>query len=205
MRLALRRWRPLAVALTLILTPFATVESQPRRPTRPPSQAPWQDSLATFLRDWIARERASNERLDYLDESPTRYLAARIVSPDRRHAGFVVHLVGRAWCADDAAGCTTLVVAREAGAFRVIGNNNNTHLPVSVLPETSHGWPDVGVWVSGGGGPGRPHRARLRFDGRRYPGEAWAAPHARTVGRVVLSEALPWRRLELPASRTPSR
>jgi putative lipoprotein len=150
-----------------------------------------------FLHAWIDQGRETYERFDYLEDT-TRYLAAPFASPDGGHRGFVVHLVGRAFCADDAAGCTTLVVAREAGAYQVVGRFTNTHLPVSVFPDTSHGWPDVGVWLSGGG-PREPQRVRLRFDGRQYPEDLWTAPSARTAGREILTDSTPWRWLYTPA------
>ena len=146
------------------------------------AQAP-APSVARFLRAYLR---------DPMGEADTtmRVAAARVaLGPGLAHA-VVAYLTGRGWCGSG--GCTTLVLAPAGGTYRVAGRIPVTRLPISVLPSAHHGWADLGVWFRDAR---TARRAALRYDGRRYRGNASRAPVARTVGRVVLDTAVASARL----------
>jgi hypothetical protein len=63
-----------------------------------------------------------------------------------------------------------------------------TQLPVEVLKTRHHGWRDISVLVAGGGiRPG--YRARLAFDGTRYPSNPSVSP-ARPLRTGEVGESL---------------
>ena len=85
-------------------------------------------------------------------------------------------------------GCWLYVLSIRPTGYRRISAISITRPPVRVLSSVSHGWHDLSVLVAGGGiVPG--YRARLRFDGSRYPLNPSMAParpikgpeHGRTV------------------------
>ncbi len=92
-----------------------------------------------------------------------------------------------AYAADSArcgtGGCSLYVVDGASG--RVVMRATVAQPPVQVLATRSHGWRDLSVAVSGGGAS--PHRARLSFDGRRYPSNASLGPATTAEGRTVIA------------------
>ena len=80
-------------------------------------------------------------------------------------------------------GCTLFVLDGATG--RVVMRATVARPPVQVLATRSHGWRDLSVAVSGGGAA--PHRARLSFDGRRYPSNASLGPVTTAQGRTVIA------------------
>ena len=86
-------------------------------------------------------------------------------------------------------GCNLFVLARAGGSWRVVSDVSIARPPVTLLPTTTHGWRDLSVFVAGGGIiPG--HAVRLRFDGRRYPGNPTvppAVPLSGKAGRVLIA------------------
>jgi len=86
-------------------------------------------------------------------------------------------------------GCNLFVLARAGGSWRVVSDVSVARPPVSLLPTTTHGWRDLSVFVAGGGIV-QGYAARLRFDGRRYPGNPTvppAVPLAGKTGRVLIA------------------
>ena len=78
----------------------------------------------------------------------------------------VVHMVAPTyWCGTG--GCHTLIISRENGTRRVVADIGVTRLPISVLPDTSHGWHDIRVFAAGGLA-GRNGYDTYRFDGSTY-------------------------------------
>jgi hypothetical protein len=96
---------------------------------------------------------------------PTRVVAAELPLADGRK-DILVYITGRNWCGNG--GCSLMILEPENGSYKIIGDTSITWAPIRKLATSSHGHPDIGVDVSGGGLiPG--YEARLRFDGRRYP------------------------------------
>lgn len=132
--------------------------------------------LLTFLRAYLGK-----------GPSATRFVSAT-VSAGRPKQEVVVYVSGRDWCGSG--GCHLLVLAPQAGSFRVIGRATISRPPIRVLNTFSHGRPDLTVWVQGGG-IDVGYQARLSFDGRRYPGNPSMPParpmkHA-AAGRTIIS------------------
>ena len=67
------------------------------------------------------------------------------------------------------------------------------HLPIRFLGFAKNGYPDIGVWVQGGGIL-RGYEAALSFDGATYPLNPSVPPArqlARAQGDVIISRASP--------------
>ncbi len=83
-------------------------------------------------------------------------------------------------------GCVLYVLSPKGADYRVVLRTTVTRPPIRRLATATHGWRDIGVFVSGGGA--KPHEARLRFDGKRYPGNpsmvAATTPNAK--GEVLI-------------------
>jgi len=73
-------------------------------------------------------------------------------------------------------GCLMVVLRGASSRFKVISWNTLSREPVSVLPETSHGWHTLTVKIAGGGV--EPGSVLMRFDGRRYPSNPSLVPRA---------------------------
>lgn len=85
-------------------------------------------------------------------------------------------------------GCTLYLLARQSRGWRVVSRMSVTRPPIRVLASKTRGWHDLAVHVAGGGIRGG-YDVRLRFDGRRYPGNPSIAPRLApggTAGRTVL-------------------
>lgn len=129
------------------------------------------------------------------DPALARFLEARTtdaIAPLAYAAGadgpltFVL-LSGPEYCGSG--GCKLLILERDGDGFTVLGDTTVTRAPIRVLDSSSHGRPDVGVRVAGGGGEA--YEARLSFDGTRYPSNPTVAPARRVdgaPGRVVIDE-----------------
>jgi hypothetical protein len=102
----------------------------------------------------------------------------------------VVYVVSPMYCGTG--GCNTLVFTPRDGGLREVSSLSITRPPIVAAETTSNGWRDLVVHVSGGGIlPG--YDARLRFDGRSYPGNP-SVPPAEPVkgavkGAVLISDA----------------
>lgn len=77
----------------------------------------------------------------------------------------LAYVSGPEWCGSG--GCHLYVLEARGASYVLRGSLTVTRPPIRVLPTSTKGWSDLGVFVAGGGVKG--HEARLRFDGRRYP------------------------------------
>ena len=145
-----------------------------------------EESLKRFLQSWDTGTTPKSEKID----KTTRYITAfRDLNGDGIPEA-IVYLMGREWCGSG--GCTTLILTRDAGSWRIVTEITITQLPIRVLTNTSHGWRNIGVWVRGGGiQPG--YEAELRFNGKSYPRNPSVPPARRLKGKpagevVIASE-----------------
>ena len=82
-----------------------------------------------------------------------------------------------------------LILEPAGSSFKVLSKVTIVQLPIRLLPSVSHGHPDIGVIVSGGGiMPG--YEAVLSFDGESYPRNP-SLPPAREAaaiqGKVIIA------------------
>jgi hypothetical protein len=156
-------------------TLFATSCVGQQRPPTVKSQS----SLNEFLRQYLADSR-------FGEDKTTRYSAASAnLGGDGREA-VVAYISGQRWCGSG--GCTLLVLEPRASSYQVVGKITIARLPITVLPSTTNGWHDIGVWVQGGGvQPG--YEAALSFDGRRYTSNP-SVPPARRLAEKTIGEVL---------------
>lgn len=85
-------------------------------------------------------------------------------------------------------GCDLYILTSRSKGWRVVMKASVTRPPIRVLPTATRGWHDVGVFVAGGGIISG-YTARLRFDGRHYPGNPTVPPATRVdrpTGRVMI-------------------
>jgi len=118
----------------------------------------------------------------------TRYSVAFVDLNDDGTPEALVYLSGPEWCGSG--GCSLLILRPDGPFWKVITRTTVTQLPIRVLSTKTNGWHDVTVWVRGGGiQPG--YEARLRFNGRKYPGNPSAPPAKKlpsdAEGKVVIS------------------
>lgn len=98
----------------------------------------------------------------------------------------LVYLVGMNWCGSG--GCNLLILRQTATGWEQVGNVSRVSNPVRVLTTSTNGLPDIGVTVSGGGGPA-PYEAKVAFDGRSYPRFPSDEPLVGAEGTVVITDA----------------
>jgi hypothetical protein len=98
----------------------------------------------------------------------------------------LVYLVGMNWCGSG--GCNLLILRPAAPGWEQVGNVSRVSNPVRLLATSNNGLPDIGVTVSGGGGPA-PYEARLSFDGETYPRFPSDEPLTGAEGTVVITDA----------------
>jgi hypothetical protein len=118
------------------------------------------------------------------DAESTRLVVRTVGEGDRRLA--LAYLMGLNWCGSG--GCNLLILRPTAQGWESVGNVSRVSLPVRVLTTTSNGLPDLGVTVSGGGGPPA-YEARLTFDGRTYPRFPPDEAVTDAAGTVVIDDA----------------
>lgn len=140
-----------------------------------------EESLKKFLQKYDGSPASA-------DEKTTRYTAAFVDLKDDGTEEAIVYLLGPRWCGSG--GCSCLILVPEGSSFRVITKTTVTQPPIRVLSTKTNGWRDLAVGVSGGGiQPG--YTARLRFNGRKYPGNPTVPPAQRlrknAEGKVVIS------------------
>lgn len=98
----------------------------------------------------------------------------------------LVYLVGMNWCGTG--GCNLLILRQTATGWEQVGNVSRVSNPVRVLTTSTNGLPDLGVTVSGGGGPPA-YEAKVAFDGRSYPRSPSDEPLVGAEGTVVITDA----------------
>lgn len=141
-------------------------------PPMPPSTPPNDPALGAAIASVLGEDAASTR------------LVTRFAGDGVRLA--LVYLVGPNWCGTG--GCNLLILRQGATGWEQVGNVGRVRLPVRVLAQSTNGLPDLGVTVSGGGGPPA-YEARLAFDGRAYPRFPPDAPAGEAQGTVVMTDA----------------
>lgn len=119
------------------------------------------------------------------DEAASTRTVVRVVGEgDGRLA--LVYLVGMNWCGSG--GCNLLILRPGEAGWDPVGNVSRVRPPVRLLTTTTNGLPDLGVTVSGGGGPAA-YEAKLVFDGRTYPRFPPDDALTDAEGAVVIADA----------------
>ena len=109
---------------------------------------------------------ATDIRSDYtIEGGETRYAASMPDLNGDGKAEFVIHVLGPAACGTG--GCTTLVFTPEGDGFRRVATITVSSPPVRISSQSSNGWRDLIVHVSGGGAADGD--VQLRFTGQSYP------------------------------------
>ena len=98
----------------------------------------------------------------------------------------LAYLVGMNWCGSG--GCNLLILRPTADGWEQVGNVSRVSNPVRLLTTSTNGLPDIGVTVSGGGGPPA-YEARVAFDGESYPRFPSDEPLVGAEGTVVITDA----------------
>ena len=122
------------------------------------------------------------------DERTTRYASAFVDLKDDGTQEAIVYLIGPRWCGSG--GCSSLILEPAGSSFKVITKTTVTQLPIRILSDKTNGWHDLAVGVGGGGI--RPYEARLRFNGKKYPGNPSVPPAQKlpkeTEGKVIIPD-----------------
>lgn len=119
------------------------------------------------------------------DNADSTRTAVRLVGGGERRIA-LVYLVGMNWCGTG--GCNLLILRPDVTGWTTIGYVSRVRNPVRVLDTSTNGLPDIGVAVSGGGGPPA-YEAKLSFDGRIYPRYPSDEPLVGAEGTVVITDA----------------
>ena len=121
------------------------------------TQAPLPASAETLVRDTLHVAAYDSAQSDLNGDGRAEIL---IYAKDPGHCG--------------SGGCDFYVLSPQGADYRVVLRASVTRPPIRRLATVTHGWRDLGVFVAGGGAQG--HEARLRFDGKLYPGNPSMAP-----------------------------
>lgn len=114
------------------------------------------------------------------------YLSAQSDLNGDKKPEIFIYATGRETCGSG--GCNLYVLSPKGAGYQIVMRVSVAQLPIRRLATSTRGWRDLGVFVSGGGA--EPHEARLRFNGKRYPGNPSMAPSSGDpAGEVVLSDA----------------
>ncbi len=177
--------RPTALALMVTAASLLAC-SQPREPASapalaaeppdapvPPADPATDPALGTAIATVLGDDAAS-----------TRMAVKFAGEGDGRVA--LAYLVGMNWCGSG--GCNLLILRQTRTGWEPVGNVSRVRPPVRVLSTSTHGLPDLGVTVSGGGGPPA-YEAKVAFDGRSYPRFPSDEPLVGAEGGVVITDA----------------
>lgn len=82
-------------------------------------------------------------------DTTTRATAFSVKTDNGKIEENIVYVSGQGWCGSG--GCTMLVLEPTESWFKVLGRVTIVQLPIRLLYSTSHGHPDIGVIVQGGG------------------------------------------------------
>jgi len=144
------------LSLVLIASTIATCSPESAANLVSTMSAGEHQRLRAFLRVYLR-----NAPYDYHD---TRYIAAK-VSLSKNVSGTIVYFTDRKSCGSS--GCTTLILARSHGSYRLVTSIPAAWRPIRILDSATFGWHDIAVWVQGGGiQPG--YEAVIQFDGITY-------------------------------------
>ena len=120
-------------------------------------------------------------------DTTTRITAASVADGKGKTMEYIVYLSGPGWCGSG--GCTMLILESSGSSFEVLGKVTIVQLPIRLLHSTSHGHPDIGVVVQGGGILSG-YEAVLSFNRKSYPSNPSMPPAqkvATTRGKVIIA------------------
>jgi hypothetical protein len=120
-------------------------------------------------------------------DTRTRVTAFSVKTDGGKTDEDIVYVSGQGWCGSG--GCTMLILEPTESSFNVLGRVTIVQLPIRLLQSMSHGHPDIGVIVQGGGILSG-YEAALSFNGESYPGNP-SIPPARKApaiqGKVIIA------------------
>jgi len=117
------------------------------------------------LEEAILTQLEGYENCDMEPVNSVRYFYNTVDLNNDNIAETIVHLVGGFTCGTG--GCTTLVFRSDGTRLELISHLTLTNNPILVSHQTTNGWRDLVLYVSGGGAKTSYHR--LRFTGNSYP------------------------------------
>jgi hypothetical protein len=142
------------------------------------SHAQSNPAMVRFLQDYVGAETENKN---------TEYAAALVDLRDNGTKEAIVYLWSNHWCGTG--GCVMLILAPNAGSYKVITKTPIVRPPIRVLRTKTNGWHDLSVIVGGGGLAA--YEAKLAFDGSSYPQNPSVPPAERlrgkTAARTVIS------------------
>lgn len=176
------------ISLALALAPLALVACSPAE--EPAAAATPVEAEAPEAPETPAAgpdDPALNSAIDtFLGENAaTTRTVVRVVGEGEGRIA-LVYLVDMNWCGSG--GCNLLILRPVGGSWDEVGNVSRVSNPVRVLTTSTNGLPDIGVTVSGGGGPPA-YEAKLSFDGAAYPRFPSDTPLVGAEGEVVMTDA----------------
>jgi hypothetical protein len=137
--------------------------------------------LKAYLRDYLSLGGK------VAPDTTTRITAISVRSDNGKTEENIVYVSGQRWCGSG--GCTMLILEPSGSFFKVLGKVTIVQLPITLLHSMSHGHPDIGVLVQGGGIlPG--YEAVLSFDGKSYPNNPFMPPAQKVTavrGKVIIA------------------
>lgn len=120
-------------------------------------------------------------------DTTTRITVASVRNDDGKTEEDIVYVSGRDWCGSG--GCTMLILEPSGSSFKVLGRVTIVQLPIRLLHSMRHGYPDIGVFVQGGGILSG-YEAVLSFDGKRYSSNPSMPPAQKVTtirGKVIIA------------------
>jgi hypothetical protein len=177
------------IPLTLVLAPFALAACTP---AEEPASAPVEAAAPVApAGPAVPSAQTSDPALGTAiatvlgDNADSTRTVVRVVGEGPGRVA-LVYLVGMNWCGSG--GCNLLILRPGAAGWEQVGNVSRVSNPVRLLTTSSNGLPDIGVTVSGGGGP-PPYEAIISFDGTTYPRFPSDEPLVGAEGTVVITDA----------------
>lgn len=101
----------------------------------------------------------------------------------------IVYISGEQWCGSG--GCTLLILESDGAGFKLLGQVTVVQVPIVLLASKTHGHPDIGVTVRGGGIQAA-FMVVLSFNGVSYPENPSLLPARRikpNEGKIVVANA----------------
>jgi hypothetical protein len=129
------------VLVAIILSPSSqaeTVVNQPSLTKKEALSAIQRESVVALLKSYAENSRFGPDRT-------TRYSAAEV--PNTKF--IIAYLQGDTWCGSG--GCTLLVLKPSGSSYSVAGKILAVHAPILDMNKITKSFPELGVWVRGGG------------------------------------------------------